>query len=72
MTGSRTLWNDLLAHGLVDEIHLMIGSLVLGGGIPAFAGKPDASLRLIDVRTWEDSNHLLARYRVLHNSAPSV
>ena len=46
----------------------MIGNLVLGEGIPVFAGKPDASLRLIDVRTWEDSNHILARYEVLHKS----
>jgi hypothetical protein len=47
----------------------MIGNLVLGEGVPVFVGKPDASLRLIDVRTWENSNHILARYEVLHKSA---
>jgi dihydrofolate reductase len=66
VTGSRTLWNDLLAHDLVDEIHLMIGNVVLGAGIPAFAGKPPASLRLAEVRTWRDSDNVLARYDVRH------
>ncbi|GCE31375.1 deaminase reductase [Dictyobacter alpinus] len=66
MTGSRTLWNDLLAHDLVDELHLMIGNIVLGEGVPVFAGKPPASLRLIGVRSWEDSENILVRYEVLH------
>jgi dihydrofolate reductase len=62
--GSRTLWNDLLAHDLVDKIHLMIGNVVLGEGVPVFVGKPSASLRLIDVRTWENSDDVLLRYEV--------
>ena len=64
MTGSRTLWNDLLAHDLMDEIQLMIGNVVLGEGVPVFVGKPPASLRLIDVRTWEHSDNVLLRYEV--------
>jgi dihydrofolate reductase len=69
MTGSRTLWNDLLAHDLIDEIHLMIGNVVLGEGVPVFVGKPPASLRLIDVRSWEDSDNILVRYEVLPKRA---
>src|SRR5207248_5221776 len=68
VTGSRTLWNDLLTHDLLDEIHLMIGNLVLGEGVPAFEGKPDASLRLIDIRSWEGSDNVLVCYEVLHKS----
>lgn len=64
ITGSRTLWNDLLAHDLIDEIHLMVGNVILGAGVPAFASKPDASLRLIEVRTWKDSDNVLLRYEV--------
>jgi dihydrofolate reductase len=62
--GSRTLWSDLLANDLVDELHLMIGSVVLGAGTPAFDGQPPGSLRLIDTRTWDGSANVLLRYEV--------
>lgn len=62
MFGSRTLWNDLLAIDLVDELHLMIAPVVLGGGIPLFKEKPRVSLRLIDTRTWDGSGIVLVRY----------
>jgi len=68
ITGSRTLWNDLLAHDLIDEIHLMIGNRVLGAGVPVFVGRHDASLRLIDIRRWEDSDNVLLRYEVRRKS----
>lgn len=60
--GSRTLWNDLLAHDLVDEIHLMIAPIVLGAGTPLFDGQPDVSLRLRDTHTWDGSGNVLVRY----------
>ncbi len=60
--GSRTLWNDLLANGLVEEIHLMTGPVVLGAGTPIFDGKPPGSLRLVEARTWEGAGVALVRY----------
>jgi dihydrofolate reductase len=62
--GSHILWNDLLAAGLVDELHLMIGAGVLGEGVRAFEIRPPGSLRLLDTRTFEGSSLLMAQYAV--------
>jgi dihydrofolate reductase len=61
MFGSHVLWNDLLTAGLVDELHLMIGSAFLGDGVPVFSG-PRTGLRLLDARVLDGSQLILARY----------
>jgi dihydrofolate reductase len=61
--GSLTLWTDLLAHDLVDEVHVMIGPIVRAGK-PMFESGAGLSLRLLDTRTWPDSGNVLVRYAV--------
>jgi dihydrofolate reductase len=63
MFGSRTLWNDLLTAGLVDEIHLMVGAVALGDGTPAFP-RQNTPLRLLNARTFGDSDNHVVRYAV--------
>lgn len=62
--GSRTLWSDLLAAGLVDQLHLMVAPVVLGAGVPAFGGPPPGSLQLLGTRRFEGSENVLLTYAV--------
>ena len=60
--GSMTTWNDLLAAGLVDELHMMVGAGVLIDGIPAFSARPPHPMQLTGVRQLGDSNIALLLY----------
>ncbi|WP_232668643.1 dihydrofolate reductase family protein [Pseudonocardia sp. TRM90224] len=58
---SRITWNALLAAGVVDELHLIIGATALGAGTPAFAA-PAGGLTCTGVEQLAGSDNFVVRY----------
>lgn len=61
---SRLMWNDLLQHGLVDELHLTVFPLIAGDGVKIFSAQPQVPVRLIDSRVLPGGGKVLLRYAV--------
>jgi dihydrofolate reductase len=60
--GSSILFNDLLAHGFVDELHLLVGNVVLGGGVRTFERGLSAPFKLLAQRQLAGSDIAALHY----------
>jgi dihydrofolate reductase len=63
LTGGASLAAELRSHGLIDEHHVVVHPVVLGGGMPLFTAAAERlDLQLVDSRAF-DSQSVLLRYR---------
>ena len=62
--GSLRTWNGLLAGGLVDELHVLVGPGAIGSGIPTFNSRVEQKLTPLDAAILHDSNLVAIRYAV--------
>ena len=57
----HTLWRLLAVDGLVDELHLMVGSVALGGGT-TIVSTPVDPRTLVESRRFDSSSNVLLTY----------
>jgi dihydrofolate reductase len=62
MFGSRTVADDLMAAGLVDELYVLVGPGLLGAGLPLFSGASPRRLRLLGADVVPDSQIVRHHY----------
>ncbi|SHG22346.1 dihydrofolate reductase family protein [Streptoalloteichus hindustanus] len=63
--GGSELASSLTRHGLIDEYHIFVHPVLLGGGKPVFADVADrAALRLVESRVFDNQAVLLRHERV--------
>jgi dihydrofolate reductase len=60
--GSHLLFNGLLAHDLVDELHLLVGNVLLGDGVPTFEPGLAQRWKLLGQRQLPGSNTAALHY----------
>ena len=64
LIGNATLTAHAFRAGLVDEIHLVVAPVAVGGGKPALPGGVRLDLELVEVRRFEGTGVVSLRHRV--------
>jgi dihydrofolate reductase len=63
--GSLTTWNALLAHDLIDELHVLVGPGAIDGGLRTFQRPLDGRLTLQGVERIAESNLAALQYHLV-------